>query len=85
MDIFLNPDTQRQIEDLVEQGAYSDADAVVRAGLASLAQQHSTGDFDPGELDRLLAEAERGGASLDGEAVLSELAELRSRRAGGKP
>jgi hypothetical protein len=36
-------------------------------------------DFDPGEWDRLLAEAEAGGESLDGEQVLTELRDLRSR------
>jgi hypothetical protein len=43
----------------------------------------SVGDFIPGEWDRLLAEAESGGDSLDGEHVLAELREIRSRAADG--
>jgi hypothetical protein len=38
-------------------------------------------DFAPGEWDRLLAEGEAGGESLDGEQVLAELRELRCRAA----
>ena len=52
----------------------------MRGGLASLQQQKALGDFQEGELDRLLAEGEQGGKSLDGEQVLAELAELRAGR-----
>ena len=41
----------------------------------------SVDDFSPGEWDHLLAEAEAGADSLDGEQVLAELRELRSRAA----
>jgi hypothetical protein len=38
------------------------------------------GDFEPGELDRLLAEGERSGKPLDAEQVFKELRELGKRK-----
>ena len=77
MDILLSPETRRLIEQRVRRGDYPTPDEVVRAGLESLAQQESAGDFAPGELDRLLAAGEASGPPLDGEQVLAELAALR--------
>jgi putative addiction module CopG family antidote len=82
MSISLDPETQKLIEERMRRGGYSTADDVVRAGLASLDQQESAGDFGPGELDELLAQGERSGEPLDGEQVLAELRDLRSRHMG---
>ena len=80
MSMSLSPDTQRIIEARMRAGGYATADDVVRAGLASLEERQNLGDFEPGELDRLLEEGEKSGSPLDGEQVLNELRELRSRR-----
>lgn len=76
MSVVLNPETLRLIEDRLGRGGYASADDVVRAALASL-DQHA--DFEPGELDRLLAvadaEIERGDV-FDGEQVFQEIRAL---------
>jgi putative addiction module CopG family antidote len=79
MDLTLSPETRRLIDERMKRGGYASPDDVVRAGLASLEQQEAAGDFDPGELDHLLAQGERGGPPLVGEEVLSELAQLRAQ------
>jgi Arc/MetJ-type ribon-helix-helix transcriptional regulator len=76
MSVVLNPETLRLIEDRLRRGGYANADDVVRAALASLDQQT---EFEPGELDTLLAvadaEIDRGDV-LDGEQVFSEIRRL---------
>jgi putative addiction module CopG family antidote len=79
MVISLSPETQKLIEERMKHGGYATPDDVVRAGLSSLEQQQNSGEFETGELDRLLADGENSGAPLDGEQVLAELRELRSR------
>ncbi|HXE54894.1 MAG TPA: type II toxin-antitoxin system ParD family antitoxin [Tepidisphaeraceae bacterium] len=80
MNISLTKETQRIIEDRMKHGRYVSTDALIRAGLDALEQQESLGDFEPGEMDALLAEGQNSGPSLDGEQVLSELRALRSNR-----
>ncbi|MDB5319287.1 MAG: hypothetical protein JWN40_918 [Phycisphaerales bacterium] len=79
MAISLSPETQKLIEERMKHSGYASADDVVRAGLSSLEQQENGGEFEAGEMDRLLVEGEQSGAPLDGEQVLTELRELRSR------
>lgn len=79
--MLLSAETRKLIEERVRRGGYANADELVLAGLASLDQQESIGDFAPGEFDALLEEGEQSGEPLDGEQVLSELAALRSRAA----
>lgn len=81
MNMLLSAQTRKLIEERVRRGGYANADELVLAGLASLDQQESIGDFAPGELDDLLEEGERSGEPLDGDQVLAELAALRSRAA----
>jgi putative addiction module CopG family antidote len=81
MAISLTPETQEMIEQRMRQGGYASPDDVVRAGLSSLEQLENGGEFEAGEMDRLLIEGEQSGAPLDGEQVLAELRELRSRHA----
>jgi len=84
MDVMLSPQTRKLIEDRMRRGGYDSADAVVRAGLSTLDQQESLGDFAPGEMQRLLLEGKHSGPPLDGEEVLGELAELRRRATLGR-
>ena len=48
--------TVELIEQRVKSGQYHSAEDVVSAAVAQLDQQEQIGDFEPGELDRLLAE-----------------------------
>jgi Arc/MetJ-type ribon-helix-helix transcriptional regulator len=73
MSVALNPETLRLIEERMRRGGYASADDVVRAALASLDQQ---ADFEPGELDWLLAVADAEidrDELLDGEEVFREI------------
>jgi antitoxin ParD1/3/4 len=75
MSISLTPQTQKLVEEQMEKGGYHSPDDVVRAGLASL-ERH--GDFEPDELERLLADGEADierGNLIDGEEVFRQLNE----------
>ena len=70
MELSLNSDMQKLIDERVKVGKYASAEDVVTAALLTLDQQERFGDFEPGELDGLLAEGEKSIASegtLDGE------------------
>lgn len=82
MEILLSAETRKLVEDRMKRDGYASPDEVVRAALASLDQNSAGGDFASGEMDALLSEGDRGGASLDGEEVLAELAGLRARHPG---
>jgi antitoxin ParD1/3/4 len=82
MQLSLGPDTTKLIEARLQRGHYRTAEEVILAALASLERDESYGDFAPGEMDALLAEAEAGGESLDGEQVFAELRRLRERYTG---
>lgn len=81
MTIDLGPETQRLLEAQMKKGGYHTPDDALRAGLLYLEQQEHAGDFEPAELDELLAvadaEIERGEV-LDGEEVFRELREQRN-------
>lgn len=79
MNVSLGPDAQRLVEERMKRGGYASPEDVLLAGLAALERDESAGDFAPGEWNELLAQGEAGGESLDGEQVLAELRELRSR------
>ena len=79
MNLSLPPQTQKLIEERVKSGKYGSPEDVVAAAVAQLDQQEQSGDFEAGELDRLLAEGEQSGADIDGEHVLNELKDLRQR------
>ncbi len=83
MNLFLDPELQKLIDERVKSGRYASAEDVIAAALLSLDQQESFGDFATGELDGLLAEGEgsiREQGSLDGE----EAARLRRERRADK-
>jgi Arc/MetJ-type ribon-helix-helix transcriptional regulator len=81
MMLTLSPATQKMIEEQMGRGGYASPDDVIVAALASLKQQQAVDGFEPGELERLLAEGdadiERGDV-LDGDEAL---ANRRRRRA----
>lgn len=83
MPLSLSPETEKLVESKMRDGGYRSADDVVRAALATLDQMNRAREFAPGEVDRLLAEAdaeiERGDV-LDGEEVFRELRELGAKR-----
>ncbi|HZZ41303.1 MAG TPA: hypothetical protein VFE58_00060 [Tepidisphaeraceae bacterium] len=83
MSISLTLQTQKMVEEQMKKGGYPNPDEAVRAGLASL-ELH--GDFEPGELERLLAEGEADierGDLHDGEEIFRELSKRsQSRREG---
>ena len=81
MQLSLSADVQKLIEDRVKSGKYSTPEDVVVAAIVTLQQQEDIGDFDPGELDGLLAEGEHSvqhEGTLDGDAAF---AARRARRA----
>lgn len=81
MSVNLNAHTQALLEQWLGRGGYATADDVVIAALAALEQQINRAQFEPGELDELLAvadaEIERGDL-IDGAQALHE---RRRRRA----
>jgi putative addiction module CopG family antidote len=79
MHLSLPPRIQKLIDERVQSGKYKSAEDVVAAALANLDQQEAFGDFETGELDRLLEEGEKSGPPLDGEQVLAEFRALRAR------
>ncbi len=77
------PNVQKIIDDRLKSGKYQTSEDVITAGLMTLNQQEHLGDFKPGELDQLLAEADAAiekGELFDGEAVFKELRELGKNR-----
>ena len=89
MTLMLSPTTQKLIEEQMGRGGYATPDEVIVAALASLKQQQqqSQDAFEPGELDRLLAEGdadiERGDV-LDGEQALADRRRRRAEAARSK-
>jgi putative addiction module CopG family antidote len=79
MNLQLNPQTQRLIDDRLNSGRYATAEDVVTAALHALELDERSEDFEAGELERLLEEGEKSGAPLNGEEVLTELRRLGSR------
>lgn len=70
MNLSLDPEVQRLIDERVQSGRYATAEDVVAAALLTLDQQERFGDFASGDLDEFLAEGELSIAesgTLDGE------------------
>lgn len=83
MKLSLPAKTLKLIDARVKSGKYRSAEDVVSAAISQLDQHEQRGDFQAGELDRLLAEGEKSGPPLDGDAVLKELRNLgRKKKAG---
>lgn len=86
MQLSLPPEVQKQIDDLVSSGQYQTAEQVITAAMVSLHQQEEAfADFEPGELDAKLEEAERAikrGEVMEGDAAFAELRRRHDLRRG---
>ncbi|MGH9550696.1 MAG: ribbon-helix-helix domain-containing protein [Terriglobales bacterium] len=78
MNLSLDPEVQKLIDERVKSGRYGSAEDVIAAALLTLDQQERVGDFGPGELDALLAEGEQ---SIEKEGTLDGDEAFRKRRA----
>ena len=76
MNLSLSEEVEKLINQRVLSGKYATPEDVVAAALMTLDQQEHFGDFEPGELDELLAEGER---SLEQEGSLGNEAFQRRR------
>jgi len=82
MNLALNPNVQKLIEERVKAGKYATPEDVVAAASVTLDQQEQLGDFAPGELDKLLNDGERSIAdkgTLDGDEAFRARRERRAR------
>lgn len=77
MQLAIDAQMQRFIDELFRSGRYTSPQDVVRAALAALQQQDFLGDFRPGELDGLLAEGEQ---SISDHGTVEADEALRTRR-----
>lgn len=82
MTISINADLQRRIEERIRTGGYATAEEVLTAAMSLLDREEQMGDFAPGELQKLIDEAEQGGPSLNGEDVWRELRDIRAQNRG---
>ena len=83
MKLELSPRIQKSIRQRVKSGKYQRPEDVVAAAIASLDQQEATGNFAPGEMDRLLEAGERDIASgnvIDADRAFAELRRLAARK-----
>ncbi len=83
MNLSLEPDVQKFIDERVNSGKYSTPEEVVAAAIMALDQQEQFGDFEAGELDNLLAEGERSieqDGTLDGEEAFRLRVERRAQK-----
>jgi antitoxin ParD1/3/4 len=88
MNVSLKPDVQKLIDERVNSGKYSSPEEVVEAAMLALDQLENFGEFEPGELDRLLAEGEQGieyEGTLDGEEAFRSRARRRAQRRNASP
>jgi Arc/MetJ-type ribon-helix-helix transcriptional regulator len=83
MNLDLPPKVQKLIRNRVKSGKYARPEDVVAAAISSLDQQESYGDFDPCELNKLIAQGEReiaAGEVIDGDLAFAELRRLSAKR-----
>jgi Arc/MetJ-type ribon-helix-helix transcriptional regulator len=72
MTIRLKPEVEKKLQERLNSGAYGSAEELVNAVL----EQYMSDDFEPGELDKLLAVGEaqaNRGQFVDGEEVFRRL------------
>jgi putative addiction module CopG family antidote len=85
MTLQLPGDMSKFIEDRVKAGEYASAQEVICAGLRLLKMQSASDghdDFQPGEWDRMLEEAEAGDAMSLDQVIAKRRAERARARAG---
>ena len=84
MQLSLSPEMQQFINERLKAGVYSSPEEVVAAAFALLEQQEAAGDFEPGEIQRLIDEGDQSGEALDAEQVFAEVRALRNRPSQNK-
>ena len=85
MTLKLPGDIEKFVDEQVKSGEYASAQEVVCAGLRLLKSRAVSGtadDFEPGEWDRLLAEAESSDTMTLDDVIAKRQAERASARAG---
>lgn len=85
MNVSLDPELQKLIDDRVKSGQYATPEDVMAAALLTLNQQERMGDFTSGELDELLADGERSieqESTLDGDEAYRQRRERRAKARG---
>ncbi len=81
MNLSLDTSVEQLIAKRVQSGLYATPEEVITAALGALETSEKSGDFAPGELDRLIEEGEASGPPLDGETVFAELRAKHKARA----
>ena len=83
MNVSLRPEIAKRVNQRVKSGKFASPEEVVTAAILALDQQEQLGEFEPGELNRLLAEGEENiekHGALDGErAYINRRARRRKR------
>ena len=88
MQLTLDPEMEKVVQERIRSGKYGKAEDVIRAALTSLKQQEEFGDFTGDELEDLLAEGERSietEGTLDGEEALRRRQARRAQRRQAAP
>jgi Arc/MetJ-type ribon-helix-helix transcriptional regulator len=84
MTVSLKPELQKLVEEKVKAGLFPSAEALVNSAVAQLVAED---DFEPGEMEKLLAVGEeqaRQGKFIDGDEAFAKLkAKSDDRRRGG--
>lgn len=81
MTVTLGREAEKLIEDRLRRGDYATPEAVLVAALALLEKNERFGDFAPGEMKAILAQAEESGEPIDAAAVFAELRSLGEKSA----
>jgi putative addiction module CopG family antidote len=82
MNLSLDPKVKRLIDERVKAGMYATPEDVVAAAMRTLDQHERFAEFEPGELDDLLAEGEKSieqEGTLDGEEAFRRRMERRAQ------
>jgi antitoxin ParD1/3/4 len=76
MDLKLNPDSERWLQEQVKAGRYPSASEAVGLALRLLRETDELDEPDAEELRALVAEGLASGEPIDGEVIFRELREL---------
>ncbi len=87
MQVLLSSELQRFVDEQLASGTYATPEDVLQAAVASLRQSEKFGDFEPGELDAMMAEGERGlthGGAIGADTVFNEARRRSADRRKGR-
>jgi putative addiction module CopG family antidote len=83
MTVKLSPKLATMVRKRVKAGQYESPEAVVSSAMRALVNAEKSGDFAPGELDKLIEEGERSireEGTIPGEQVFEEIRQLARKR-----